>query len=56
MSVPVWRTGAEEGTVFKKIFSSADGRKTEEKYYKVVDGKFSVKVKAKSGVVIANEF
>ena len=55
-SVPVWRTGVEEKTLFKMIFSSADGRKVPENYYKVSDGHFKVKVKAKSGVVIANEF
>jgi len=55
-SVPVWRTGAKENSVFKKVFSSADGKTIPEKYYKVIDGKFTVKVKAKSGVVIANEF
>jgi len=54
--IPVWRTGVEDNTVFKEVFSSLKGSRLEEKYHKVKNGSFAVKIAGRNGLVLADEF
>lgn len=56
IEIPVWRTGSEEGNVFKKIFTAKECGNVEEKYYKVNNGKILLNIEGRNGVVIADEY
>ena len=56
IEIPLWRTGSEEGNVFKKIFTAKECGNVEEKYYKVNNGKILLNIEGRNGVVIADEY